>query len=334
MTKTYILIGVFSFVLTSLSGFLIIPYLKKLKFGQTILDIGPIWHKDKQGTPTMGGLMFILGTTLAIILGSLFALKSFSTLLQAPNSQVVRLFSGLIMALAFGFIGFVDDYIKVVKKQNLGLNAKQKLIMQFFVATLYLYTLYINGAISTIVDFPFIGQFNFGFFYYPIMVLFIVYVVNAVNLTDGVDGLATSVTFAYCACFLIICGLLKFDIIGIFAVSLACGCLGFLVWNIHPAKVFMGDTGSMFLGGSVIALGFGIDKPLLILLIGFVFVFEALSVVMQVISYKTTKKRIFKMSPIHHHFEMSGWSENKIVLVFSLVTIILGVIGIFSVKMV
>jgi phospho-N-acetylmuramoyl-pentapeptide-transferase len=332
MVIAFIIAGFCSLIITALLGFFLIPYLKRLKFGQTILDIGPIWHKDKQGTPTMGGIMFIVGIVIATLIGYQYA-RSLN-LFMLSDVQNARLYGGVLMALAFGFIGFVDDYIKVVKKQNLGLSARQKLVMQFIVACFYLFTLYIAGDTSTIVTFPFLGQFDFSLFYYPIMVFLIVGVVNAVNLTDGVDGLASSVTFAFSVVFVVIASILNANNMGIFAVALACGCLGFLIWNFYPAKVFMGDTGSMFLGGSVVALSFGVGLPVLVLIVGFVYIFEALSVIIQVISFKSTGKRVFKMSPIHHHFEMCGWSEVKIVCVFSLVTIVLGAVSIYAITLI
>ena len=203
--------------------------------------------------------------------------------------------------------------------------------MQFLIAAAYLACLYLSGDTSTMVIIPFIGQINLGLFYYPLAVLFIVFAVNAVNLTDGIDGLASSVTFVASIVFLIICSILSLTKMSLLAVSLAAGCLGFLVWNFHPAKVFMGDTGSMFLGGAVTALAFGIGNPVILVLVGIIYMVEALSVVLQVISFKTTGKRIFKMSPIHHHFELSGWSEVKIVLVFSGVTLLFGAIAVWSV---
>lgn len=320
-----------AFAVSAVLGKFLIPFLRKIKFGQTIKEIGPVWHKNKQGTPNMGGFMFIIGSTLGILVGFflLVLLKDdpFGTLAVGH----VKLFGGLGMALIFGFIGFLDDYIKDVKKQNLGLNAKQKLIMQFFTAVAYLASVYLAGDTSTTVIFPFIGQLDLGFFYYILMILFILFISNAVNLTDGIDGLAASVTFIVCIGVLIMSGILGILGMGIYAAALAGGLLGFLLYNFHPAKVFMGDTGSMFLGGSVLALGFGINLPVLILAFGIIYVVEALSVVLQVISFQTTGKRIFKMSPIHHHFEMCGWSEGKIVGVFSLITLIGCVISVIAV---
>lgn len=323
--------AVIAFAVSAVLGKFLIPFLRKIKFGQTIKENGPVWHKSKQGTPNMGGFMFIIGSVVGILVGFILlkVLRKEPLGLSAVNS--VKLFGGLGMALIFGFIGFLDDYIKDVKKRNLGLNAKQKLIMQFFTAVAYLLSVYLAGDTSTTVIFPFFGQLDLGFFYYVIMILFILFLSNAVNLTDGIDGLAASVTFLVCISVLIMSGVLGLLGIGVYASALAGGLLGFLIYNFHPAKVFMGDTGSMFLGGSVLALGFGINLPVLILLFGIIYVVEAMSVVLQVISFQTTGKRIFKMSPIHHHFEMCGWSEGKIVGVFSLVTLVGCIVSIIAV---
>lgn len=308
-------------VVTALIGFKLIPFLKKIHFGQTILDIGPRWHKDKQGTPIMGGFMFIIGILAAVGAAYLTAALAVPEAVQ-NKAYNMKLFAGIIMALGFSFIGFLDDYIKAVKKRNLGLNEKQKLILQFVVAGVYMVLLYCAGDSSTIVAFPFLGQINLSFFYYPLAMVGIVFLVNAVNLTDGIDGLSSSVTFVVALGFLVISGMLQVAPMGILSAALAGGCLGFLFWNIHPAKVFMGDTGSMFLGGMVVALGFGVNFPLILIFAGILYIIEALSVVIQVTSFKLTGKRIFKMSPIHHHFEMSGYGENKIVILFSAVALI------------
>lgn len=323
--------AVIAFAVSAVLGKFLIPFLRKIKFGQTIKENGPVWHKSKQGTPNMGGFMFIIGSVVGILVGFILLKVLWKEPLGLSAVNSVKLFGGLGMALIFGFIGFLDDYIKDVKKRNLGLNAKQKLIMQFFTAVAYLLSVYLAGDTSTTVIFPFFGQLDLGFFYYVIMILFILFLSNAVNLTDGIDGLATSVTFLVCISVLIMSGVLGLLGIGVYASALAGGLLGFLIYNFHPAKVFMGDTGSMFLGGSVLALGFGINLPVLILLFGIIYVVEAMSVVLQVISFQTTGKRIFKMSPIHHHFEMCGWSEGKIVGVFSLVTLVGCIVSIIAV---
>lgn len=323
--------AVIAFAVSAVLGKFLIPFLRKIKFGQTIKENGPVWHKSKQGTPNMGGFMFIIGSVVGILVGFILLKVLWKEPLGLSAVNSVKLFGGLSMALIFGFIGFLDDYIKDVKKRNLGLNAKQKLIMQFFTAVAYLLSVYLAGDTSTTVIFPFFGQLDLGFFYYVIMILFILFLSNAVNLTDGIDGLAASVTFLVCISVLIMSGVLGLLGIGVYASALAGGLLGFLIYNFHPAKVFMGDTGSMFLGGSVLALGFGINLPVLILLFGIIYVVEAMSVVLQVISFQTTGKRIFKMSPIHHHFEMCGWSEGKIVGVFSLVTLVGCIVSIIAV---
>jgi phospho-N-acetylmuramoyl-pentapeptide-transferase len=323
-----------AFALTAGMGIWMIPYLRKLKFGQTILDIGPKWHQHKQGTPTMGGVMFIIGITMASAIGYLnTALRDPS--LQSPLSAVAnaRFFAGLIMSLAMAFMGFVDDYVKVAKKRNLGLTAGQKLLVQFAVAGFYLATLYLAGDRSTRLLIPFLGRWDIGPLYYPLAAVGIVYMVNSVNITDGVDGLAASVTLASALGYAGIFFVLGLESMQLLSVALAGGCLGFLCWNSHPAKVFMGDTGSMFLGGLVTALAFGAGMPLILIFTGFIYIVESMSVVLQVISFKTTGKRIFKMSPIHHHFEMSGWKERRIVTVFTAIAAMGSMLAVWAVAL-
>ena len=308
-----------AFLITSVIGMWLIPFLRRLHFGQTILDIGPAWHKSKQGTPTMGGIMFIAGITIAILAGWLTLELSEQGVADASAAGSFYLWGGLLMALAFGLIGFLDDYISVVKKQNLGLKAGQKSLAQLLVAVVYLAAQQIFAP-TTSFWLPFIGDLDIGIFYYPLMLFIIVGTVNAVNLTDGIDGLDASVTMVAAMGFMVIASIAGFSQMNLLAAALAGGCLGFLVWNFHPAKVFMGDTGSLFLGGVVVALAFGLRRPLLLVFIGIVYVVETLSDIIQIGSVKLTGKRVFKMAPIHHHFEMSGWSEVKIVAVFSAVT--------------
>ncbi|HAN44554.1 MAG TPA: phospho-N-acetylmuramoyl-pentapeptide-transferase [Ruminococcaceae bacterium] len=328
-----VLTALTAFVVTSALGIWLIPFLKRLKYGQTILDIGPVWHKSKQGIPTMGGIMFIAGITAAVLVGFFTMAASAQGFIgdQMLFMQHLKLFAGLVMALAFAAVGFVDDYIKVVKKRNLGLTEKQKLVLQILITLLYLTVLYALGDRSTILEIPFLGQLDIGLLYYPLAVFTIVGFVNAVNLTDGLDGLCSSVTFVYSIAFMIISSILGFMDMNLLSTALAGGCIGFLVWNFYPAKIFMGDTGSMFLGGLVIALAFGTNLPMFILLVGIIYLVEAFSVILQVISVKTTGKRIFKMSPIHHHFEMSGYTEVKIVTLFSLITFIGGAVAVIAV---
>ena len=308
-----------AFLITSVIGMWVIPFLRRLHFGQTILDIGPAWHKSKHGTPTMGGIMFIAGITIAILAGWLTLELSEQGVADASAAGSFYLCGGLLMALAFGLIGFLDDYISVVKKQNLGLKAGQKSLAQLLVAVVYLAAQQIFAP-TTSFWLPFIGDLDIGIFYYPLMLFIIVGTVNAVNLTDGIDGLDASVTMVAAMGFMVIASIAGFSQMNLLAAALAGGCLGFLVWNFHPAKVFMGDTGSLFLGGMVVALAFGLRRPVLLVFIGIVYVVETLSDIIQIGSVKLTGKRVFKMAPIHHHFEMSGWSEVKIVAVFSAVT--------------
>ncbi len=319
-----------AFGVTALLGFWVIPYLRKLKFGQTILEEGPAWHKSKQGTPTMGGIMFIVGMVVALVCGVCMVIlqkdnrffAEFTSTYAQQRTYVIRLIAGLVMALASGAVGFMDDYIKVVKKQNLGLTVKQKTLLQLLVAASYLATLLLCGDTTTRI--PFFGTVDttsgIGLLYWPVALIFIYGFVNSVNLTDGIDGLCTGVTLVLTVFFLLISGTLYINGLSLLAACSAGALVGFLVWNLKPAKVFMGDTGSLFLGGLVCAMAFASGFPILLLLGGIIYLIEALSDVLQVLYYKKTKKRIFKMAPIHHHFEMCGWSENKIVVVFSLVT--------------
>ena len=323
------------FVVSAVGGRFLIPYLQKLHFGQTILDIGPSWHKNKQGTPTMGGIMFITAILAAATVGYIMLLVDTTSVnWRGTAVERARYWGTLLLALSYGIIGFVDDYIKVVKKRNLGLTAIQKLIMQFLAAGLYLLILYTAGDTSTVLIIPFLGQLDLGLLYFPLCLLGIVYVTNSVNLTDGIDGLCGSVTCVAALGCMLLSAVLGFGGINVLATALAAACLGFLIWNFYPAKVFMGDTGSMFLGGMVTGLAFGMGMPLILAFLGIIYITESLSVILQVISFKTTGKRIFKMSPIHHHFEMSGWSEVRIDLTFSLITVAGAVLALMAVRMI
>jgi len=303
-------------------GYVVIPWLHKLKFGQTILDIGPSWHKKKQGTPTMGGILFIAGVIASLIVTVLTYRFMGDDIISGdavvPNTVKVKIFGGLLMAIAFALVGFADDYIKVKRGRNLGLTIMQKSIAQVIIMGLYLYTLSSVGA--TYIYIPFVGVRDIGIFYWILGVLAIYCTVNAVNFTDGIDGLCASVTAVACVSFAVIAVLR-----GMFGVSLISSALfgsliGYLIWNWHPAKVMMGDVGSLFLGGMVIAISYALDAPWLLLTVGIIYVIEFLSDVIQIVYFRLTGgKRIFKMAPIHHHFEKSGWSEVKIVKVFSLI---------------
>ncbi len=324
----YVALGataVLSFIIAFLLGFVLIPWLRKLKFGQTILDIGPAWHKSKQGTPIMGGLMFIISTILSVVCvlvtdylmgGNLFASEH-----VMPDQLKVKLVAGVVLAIGLGLVGFADDYIKVVKKRNLGLTEIQKTVPQIILIIAYLAALSMNGL--TYMKIPFVGAVDLKWFFWIFGICVIYGAVNAVNFTDGVDGLCASVTSVTAIAFCIAALMTKFFGISILAAGLAGGCLGYLIWNYYPSKVMMGDTGSMFLGGMVVALAYAIDCPIILVLFGIIYVIEALSDVIQIGYFKVTHgKRIFKMAPIHHHFEMCGWKERKIVTIFTLVNMI------------
>lgn len=336
MITVIVTTAVVAFGLSALLGFVLVPMLRKLKVGQTIKEIGPTWHKGKEGTPTMGGIMFIVGIIIASVVGYVLFRSTVEYSIEITNASAydMRMLAGLVFALLMGVIGFIDDYIKVVKKRNLGLSAKAKTVLQFVVIIAYLAVLYFLGANNTDIPIPFTKiNLPLSILYYPIMALVMYFVVNAVNLTDGIDGLATSVTFIFGIGYMLICGILEYYQMQVLATALAAGCLGFVLWNFHPAKVFMGDTGSMFLGGMVIAIGMGTEQPLLMIIAGIIYIIEALSVVLQVISFKLFGKRIFKMSPIHHHYEMKDWSEMKIVGVFTLISIIAALVAIIGAYM-
>ncbi len=322
--------AVLSFLIAFLLGFVLIPWLRKLKFGQTILDIGPAWHKSKQGTPVMGGIMFIISTLVSVacvlVTDHLMGGNLFSSEHAMPDTLKVKLVAGVILAIGLGFVGFADDYIKVVKKRNLGLTEIQKTIPQVILIIGYLVALYMNGL--TYMKIPFVGAVDLKWFFWIFGICVIYGAVNAVNFTDGVDGLCASVTSVAAIAFCIAALMTKFFGISILAAGLAGGCLGYLIWNYYPSKVMMGDTGSMFLGGMVVALAYAIDCPIILVLFGIIYVIEALSDVIQIGYFKITHgKRIFKMAPIHHHFEMCGWKERKIVTVFTLVNMVGCAIG-------
>lgn len=319
-----IIVAVLALAISGAMGIVLVPFMKKISFGQVIKENGPTWHKSKQGTPVMGGFMFIFGSLIATVVGCfiLFSVRGKSGI--TDYIPLYKLIAGVVATLLFCLIGFVDDYIKVIKKRNLGLNSKQKLIFQFLVSAGYIFVLYLLGDTKTTIDFYFF-VFDMKLFYYPFMVLVITYIVNAVNLTDGIDGLCGSVTAVAALAFTVISMLRAEYFQSVFSIALAGACVGFLIWNLHPAKIFMGDTGSMFLGGAVVTIGVAMRLHIVLVIVAIVYILEALSVVLQVISFKTTGKRIFKMSPIHHHFEMCGWGEYKIVIIFSLIGLAAGV---------
>lgn len=314
--------GAVAFLLAALLGKVMIPELHKLHFGQTIREEGPAWHQKKQGTPTMGGLIFILSTTVVSTLALLLAQALLpEKALSGSTLSLVKLFGALFLALCCGLIGFADDFIKVVKKRNLGLTAAQKLGAQLLVAFGYALSTYFAGAELLFV--PFCGYVDFGIWYIPFCVFVIIAMSNATNLTDGIDGLCAGVSFTAVLPFVAIAGALKVFGVGVLSVSFAGALAGFLLWNLHPARVFMGDTGSLFIGALLTGIAFALNQPFLLIPVGIVYICENLSVILQVCYFKITHgKRLFKMSPLHHHFELCGWSENTIVAVFTLVTVI------------
>lgn len=321
----YCLAIVIAAVITGLLGYFMVPFLHKIKFGQTIREVGPSWHKNKQGTPTMGGLMFIIGSSVAAVICIAFLWLNGGAETQL---MLVKVVAGALMAVGFGIVGFLDDYISIKKHRNLGLTEIQKLILQFIIVGAYLLSVALAGGTTETVI-PFLGSVDLGFFYYILAAVFIVGMVNAVNFTDGIDGLNTSVTLVVALVFSVIAMLLNRVGLSLYAAAIVGAMIGFLFWNANPAKVFMGDTGSLFLGGAVCALAFGVDMPILLILIGIIYIVEILSVVLQVTYFKISHgKRIFKMAPIHHHFEMCGWNENKICFVFSGVTLLAGILGV------
>ena len=295
---------VVSFVATALlGGKVILPALRRLKAGQEIREIGPKWHATKAGTPTMGGLMFIAGIAIAILVAG------WPNMMAGDFSHIYV----FLFAAVFGCIGFLDDYEKVKKHQNLGLTALQKFLLQLAAAIVFLMLMRYEGLVSPNLYIPFIT-------------------VNAVNLTDGLDGLATSVTIPVALFFVSVATWWSYTQLGVFAAALLGGLLAFLLFNAHPAKVFMGDTGSLFLGGAVAGMAFAFDMPLVLVLVGIVYIVETLSDILQVAYFKLTHgKRIFKMAPIHHHFEMCGWSEVKIVTVFTAVSVLFCALALFGV---
>ena len=322
----FALIALISFVIGVVLFKIFIPYLRKVKLGQKILEIGPSWHKSKEGTPNLGGVIFIVATIVAVLAGLAFwgpKTEGSWTYGNIPFSSL--LISMLLFALSQGVIGFVDDYVKLFKKRNKGLSATQKLILQFLTAAIYLYANRMLGM-DTKIGTPW-GDIELGIFYYVIMLLAIVYIINCANLTDGIDGLAGSVALIITLSFGIFSAqcvdkLIDSCFVGLSIASWALvgALLAFLVFNFHPAKIFMGDTGSLFLGGFIVGSVMYTGLEILLIPVSVIWIIEGLSVVLQVGSFKLTGKRIFKMSPIHHHFEKCGWSEVKIVLVFSSIT--------------
>ncbi len=303
----------------------IIPILKSHKVGQKILDIGPRWHKSKEGTPTMGGIGFIIPTLVVLLCVFVYAA------VKGESRALIPLAFTLMLGVLNGLIGFIDDYTKLVKKQNEGLKAYQKFLLQLVVASLYVFLMTLTGNMTTELYIPFVGiELELGIFYYVFAIILICGFTNSTNLTDGIDGLCSSIGAVVAAFFALASFVMKDESSILASAALLGGCVGFLVYNFYPARVFMGDTGSLYIGGIIVGMAFSLNNPLIAVVCGFVYIFETISVMLQVTGYKLTKKRIFKMAPIHHHFEKCGWSEIKIVCVFSGITLMFAVLAWFG----
>ncbi len=311
-----------SCALTALLGYLLLPVLRALKAGQSIREVGPTWHNNKAGTPMMGGLMFIFSLILCLVMA-------------IPVMEGYSVFYVLALSLCFGLVGFCDDLCKVKFKRNLGLTGLQKLFLQMAVSAIYLYVLYSQGIMSNDLYIPFadvtVSIHPMVYIFFAMFVM--VGCVNSVNLTDGVDGLCGGVTLPVMVFFAVAAISREQWDLALMPAALAGGLVAYLCYNWHPAKVFMGDTGSLFLGGAVCGLAFALNMPLILILVGFIYIVETLSDIIQVGYFKITHgKRIFKMAPIHHHFEKCGWSEVKIVLVFSGITAAMCVLAWFGIR--
>ncbi len=315
--STVIYAVLFSFLLSTITSLFLIPLFKKLNLGQSIKNGIPISHKKKAGTPTFGGIIFIFSSIITM----LFMIKNY-------NKELLLIISSLI---AFGLIGFIDDTLKKIHKKNEGLTSKRKMILLLFVSSIFAIYSYYDPSIGSIIMFPFTKKlFDLRILYIPFIIFYYVSTTNALNLTDGLDGLATSTTLLVVTFFIF----LSFGM-GHYTLSISCGCiagalLGFLRYNCYPAKIIMGDTGSLALGGAIATIAMILKNPFIIIIVGGIYVIEALSSLIQIVFFKLFGKRIFKMAPIHHSFELHGWHETKIVSVFSIITTILCLIGFLS----
>lgn len=312
---------ILTFALTAAISHKLIPVLKSKKMGQKILEIGPRWHKSKEGTPTMGGIAFIAATVIVA------ALACIASALWGDIGSVLPFVYVLLYGVLNGLIGVIDDSAKLRKKQNEGLTARQKYLLQLVAAALFLILMSVTGIVDTTLYIPFVGvTWDLGFFYYVIALLLLTGMVNSINLTDGIDGLASGVTlvvgiFFAAAAFFASQAVSVAPALSLIGATLIGGTLGFLVYNFYPARVFMGDTGSLYLGGMVVGASFLLGNPMIVVVCGIVYICETASVMLQVTYFKLTHgKRLFRMAPIHHHFEQCGWSEVKIVSVFTAVT--------------
>ncbi|MGY0375187.1 phospho-N-acetylmuramoyl-pentapeptide-transferase [Clostridium sp. JNZ J1-5] len=306
-----------AFFISILQGPILIPLLHKLKFGQNIRDEGPESHKKKSGTPTMGGIIFIISCIITVFI-----------ILKKPGSETTL---AMFAFVGFGIIGFIDDLLKIIHKKNEGLKAYQKMLLLVIVSAIVAFYAYNSPKIGSSILIPFTHKtWDLGMFYVPFIIVYFAATTNAVNLTDGLDGLATSVTLLVMTFFAVVSYATGHYTLSIFCATVGGALLGFLRYNAHPAQIFMGDTGSLALGGAVGVVAMILKLPLIVVIVGGIYVAETISVILQVASFKLFGKRIFKMSPLHHHFELSGWHETKIVTVFSIITVILSLIGFLS----
>lgn len=314
---------IIAFVVTVILGFIIIPILRKFKVGQIERDDGPQSHLKKQGTPTMGGIIMIV-TMILLVIG-VYAFLS----IKGNNDIANKLVPMLILTLGFGVIGFIDDFKKLVLKNTEGLKPSYKMLGLLIISVIYVIYLIYGLHLGTETYIPFLKQYITMplILYIPFAIFVILATTNAINLTDGIDGLSSSVSVIIVTCLTLIGIAFKVQEVSIFGSIVIGAILGFLMFNLHPAKVFMGDTGSLLLGGVISALALYLKMPLLLIVIAFIPVIETISVIIQVLYFKKTGKRFFKMAPLHHHFELSGWKENKVVIVFSLITLVLCIIG-------
>ena len=316
MIKVVITAVLISFGISAVACPVLIPFLKKIKFGQQVREDGPQAHLKKQGTPTMGGIAFLF----SVMLTSLFFMKSYP--------QIIPI---LFMTVGFGFVGFLDDYIKVVRKHSEGLNPKQKMAAQFVITAIFCFYMMKYSGGGTVIHIPFLHtDWDMGWLYIPLVFLVVLGTDNGVNFTDGLDGLCTSVTIIVATFFTVVAMTTVSGIVPITGAVVG-ALLGFLLFNVYPAQVFMGDTGSLALGGFVASTALVLQNPLIILLVGFIYLIEVISVMIQVVYFKKTHgKRFFRMAPIHHHFELGGWSETRVVAVFTTVTALLCLIALLS----
>ncbi len=322
----FLLAFLLSFVSTVTATRQMLPLLRRYHIGQKILEIGPAWHRTKEGTPTMGGLAFILASVLSLLVTGGMLAKTLPILFWRP------LLISFLFALANAAVGIADDLTKFRRKQNEGLTPAQKLLLQTTFAIAYVSLLRIYGYIDTSLYIPYLDTvLELGLLYYPLTVLLAVGMINFVNLSDGVDGLATTTSLFLAATFAVCATLLSESPAMLFSAVMMGTCLGFLLFNRHPAKLFMGDTGSLFLGGMAVGCAFLIDNPLLLLIAGFFFVLEGASVVLQVGWFKLTRRRLFRMAPLHHHLEKGGWSESGIVLLFALLSAAFGALAVLGI---